>query len=318
MFEDYSGILWEDAKERSKEFLSPITRYDPDLVEEMRGVADGAGVDFYDILALNSRSELIFQGTEGADGCTSVAISPERSENKETLIGQNWEWKIIQRDACVILKIRQKNKPDIFMITEAGIIGKVGFNSAGVAVCLNAMSADKKPEGLPLHIALRGILNSTLLSDAILAAAREKLACCAFFMVGHKEGEVIGIEVGPDDFDVLYPANGAIAHANHFTSPRLSNFRDTMKLKFPDSFMRHGRANKLLNSIEGKIGVEDLKRVFSDHTGYPDSLCRHEDLRDPEGMRMGEVFSMIINLSKGEVSLAPGEPCQNQYQVYTL
>lgn len=318
MFEDFSGITWGSAKERAKEFLEPVGRYDPDLIEEMQGVADGAGLDFLDILTLNSRSELILQGTEGPDGCTSAAIAKERAKDACALLGQNWEWKTCQRAACVILRIRQKNKPDIFMITEAGIIGKIGMNSAGIAVCLNAMSADKKPAGLPLHIALRGILNSTLLGEAVCAAGREKLACCAFFMVGSKSGEVIGIEVGPDDFDVLYPKNCVIAHTNHFVSPRLAGFKDTLKLKFPDTYARGGRADKLLSAVEGSVGAEDLKRVFTDHAGYPDSLCRHDDLRDPEGLRFGEVFSVIFHLGTGEIEIAAGEPCRNPYKIYSL
>lgn len=57
----------------------------------------------------------------------------------------------------VMMKIRQKNgKPDIFMVTEAGIIGKTGFNSAGICLYLNALSTNQAPKGLPLHLAMRG------------------------------------------------------------------------------------------------------------------------------------------------------------------
>ena len=317
MFKDFSNIEWEDARERSKGFIAPIEQYSKDLLEELKGVAEGAGVDFLDILALNARSELVLQGAEGqSDGCTAIAVTPEKSKTGDVLIGQNWDWKSTQRDACIILKIRQNNKPDIFMITEAGIIGKLGFNSAGIGVCLNALSADKKPEGLPLHIALRGILDSEILSDAIVAAGRQKLACCANFLVAHTDGEAVNIEVGPDDFDVLYPENGIIAHTNHFLSLRLNNFKDTTKQKFPDTFVRYGRAMKFLKAIDGKVGTEDIKTIFKDHGGYPDSICRHDDLKDPVGLRAATVFSMMINLSKKEVELAFGEPCRAPYIPY--
>lgn len=43
--------------EKAKQFDAPLRAAHPDLVEEMEGVAEGAGVDYMVILALNTRSE---------------------------------------------------------------------------------------------------------------------------------------------------------------------------------------------------------------------------------------------------------------------
>ena len=56
-----------------------------------------------------------------------------------------------------------QDKPDrsIMMMTEPGIIGKVGMNSSGVGVSLNLLVAKKVPkDGLPIHILLRTALDS--------------------------------------------------------------------------------------------------------------------------------------------------------------
>ena len=58
LFWDYAGINWKKARERALFHLQAIERYDSDLVEEMEGLASGAGVDFEDILVLNARSEI--------------------------------------------------------------------------------------------------------------------------------------------------------------------------------------------------------------------------------------------------------------------
>ena len=93
-------------------------------------------------------------------GCTSIGISSDAGKNGDAFLAHNWDWKPSQRESMVIMKIRQKNgKPDIFMVTEAGIIGKTGYNSAGLCLYLNALSTDQAPKGLPLHIAMRGILD---------------------------------------------------------------------------------------------------------------------------------------------------------------
>lgn len=315
MFWDYSGINWEQAKSYASTFIPIIEEYDKDLIDEMQGVADGSGFDMKEILALNVRSEIVLQGNN-IDGCTSLALTPEVTQNNETWIAQNWDWKISQRDAIIILKINQQNKPNITLVTEAGIIGKLGFNDAGIGVCLNALASDSKPEGLPLHIALRGILNSPTLSDTIATVGKFNLSCCANFLIAHSEGEAITIEVGPNDYDVLYANEGMITHTNHFTSQRLINFKDTGKLAFPDTFLRLGRVNHLLNKVDHKIGLPDIKEILKDHNFYPDAICRHEDKNDELGKRVGTVFSIIMNLSKFELYIAPGCPCETEYHLY--
>ena len=47
-------------------------------------------------------------------------------------------------------------------LTEAGILGKIGLNDAGLGVCLNLLSttADGGRDGTPIHVLLRQMLQS--------------------------------------------------------------------------------------------------------------------------------------------------------------
>lgn len=324
MFLDYSGLTWERAKELSKRFIPVIEEYNADYLEEIRGVADGSGFDFEDILALNCRSELVFVGNEFDKvdgGCTSIGISSDAGKDNHAFVAHNWDWKTSQKDSMILMKVRQKNgKPDIFMVTEAGIIGKTGFNSAGIGLFLNALSTNQAPAGLPLHMAMRGILDCETLSEAIGAATRMNLGCCANFMIGHKNGECVDIEIENEDFDVLYPHNGIIVHTNHFISNRLplAPRSDTTKRKFPDSYIRLGRADKLLRNKRNNIDINDIMEVLHDHVEYPTCICRHDDPKLPRGLRIGTVFSMIVNLTEGRIHFCKGNPCEHEYEVFYL
>lgn len=320
MFWDYSNISWEDAKIMAKSFLEPIKSYNAHYLDEMKGIADGAGVAFEDILALNVRSELVLQGRPDvvADGCTSIAVTPEYSENEHTLLGQNWDWRASQREAIVILKISQQNGlPDIFLVTEGGIIGKYGFNSRGIGVCLNALAVNAPPSGLPLHIAMRGILDSQNLCEAILNATKLPLACASNFLLASAEGEIVDLEIGGGDFDVLYPDKGFLVHTNHFRSLRLppAPMRDISKAMWPDTFLRCGVAEKKLRNLH-KVSMDDLKKIFADHSDYPTSICHHEDLRDPEGKRLCTVISILMDLNQKELLICPSQPCEEPYETY--
>lgn len=198
MFKTYANLGWEEAKHRSRAYIEHISRYDSDLLEEIRGVAAGAGVELEDILALNARSEVILMSGSKmpSDGCTAVAVTPESTQDRHTILAQNWDWKGRQIEAVLVLKIIQQDKPAITMVTEGGIIGKVGFNDAGIGVCLNALGTVGNPYGLPLHIVLRGILDSRKLSDAIQKINAQPNACAANYLLAAKCGEALAWHAG--------------------------------------------------------------------------------------------------------------------------
>lgn len=322
MFRDYADIEWTKAKAYARTFIPAITAYDPEIMEEIRGVAEGSGYDLEDILALNVRSEIVMQGAQvrAMDGCTSFAFMPRMTATRETWIGQNWDWKLSQKPGMVILHIRQAQatKPDVTVVTEAGIVGKIGCNSAGVGVCLNALGSDKVVEGqvLPLHIALRGVLNSVTLSDAIRAAGTMNLSCCANFTMASASGQAVCMEIGPGDVGVAYAEDGYCAHTNHFYTPRMVNVRDTGRVAFPDTYLRLGRVHDYVRQIDGKVTIAHIKDMLRDHVGHPDSICRHEDELEPAEKRMCTLFSIIMVLDRGEMYLAPGSPCTYDYNLY--
>ncbi|MCK5213351.1 MAG: hypothetical protein KAQ74_05445, partial [Dehalococcoidia bacterium] len=159
----------------AESFVPFIEHYDVDLVEEMRGLAEGAKLELCEVAALNARTELTFSclpnslKDSSAGGCTSFGLLPEVTESGHLLIGQNWDWRAEAIGTSVVLQIEQANKPSIVMHAEAGTIGHRGLNSAGLGVCINYIRSELdgfKP-GLPFLIKLRGILNSARMSDAL-------------------------------------------------------------------------------------------------------------------------------------------------------
>jgi hypothetical protein len=62
----------------------------------MKGIAEGAGVKYEDILALNVRTEIAF-GSFVSDGCTALSwLDKTKGEGKgqKSYLGQNWDWDV--------------------------------------------------------------------------------------------------------------------------------------------------------------------------------------------------------------------------------
>ena len=324
-FAAVAGLTWDEAKRMAQQYRAVIAQYNPDYLDEMQGIADGAGVTFDDILLLNCRSEVVLRGFADAvpDGCTAMAATPCQTDGHRTLIGENWDWKLSQRESMILVKIKQtaSGRPDLLLLTEAGIIGKYGMNSAGLGFCFNALATDDFPEGaLPLHIACRGAMESRNLSEAIGKVTGRQLGCAVNFLFASRDGIAVDVEVSNDAFDVLYPQEGILAHTNHFRSLRLPRypFRDTAKKKWPDTFIRCGRAEELIRAVKGGVTVQDFMRVFADHADYPASICHHEDPTAPAYARVGTVMSFVMDLDRMELHLCMGSPCEQPFERYSF
>lgn len=322
LFYGYHQIGWKEARERALVHIDAIEKYDASLLEEMEGVASGAGVDFEDILALNARSEIALTGGRDkifSDGCTSIAVTPPAS--KETIIGQNWDWKGSQIDSLLLLRIKQEGRPDITMVTEGGVIGKIGCNSAGVAVCLNALITDKKSDEVPIHLGLRAVLNSSSYHEAISKVQGGQMASAANFLIAsHEEGGSMAanVEVSPFGIDMMTSPDGTVVHSNHICSPLLlKDLQDLNEFRNTDSMVRKARGEQLVNTAlaQGKdIDEESFKEWFCDKFNYPNSINHFANENAPAHRRSETVFSIIMNLSKGKTLLSIGKPTMDSYQ----
>ncbi|MET3289811.1 UNVERIFIED_CONTAM: isopenicillin-N N-acyltransferase-like protein [Brevibacillus sp. OAP136] len=322
LFWEMAKVKWEAARANSVQYISWIERYDAEILEEIRGISIGAELDLLDLIVLNARSEIItnLAGKDvPADGCTSMAAVPEITTGQEMLLGQNWDWNNRIKQGMIVLEIDQTPRPAILMVTEAGIVGKIGMNSAGVGVCLNFLGTTERQMGVPIHIVLRGILNSHTLPQAIGQVARLTRGTSANYLIAHKEGEVVDVETTSTNYDVLYPDHGWLVHANHFIGPRSILIEDTARIMSPDSHLRQGRASKLLTRYGNDVDTAAFKHIFSDHAASPDGICRHGETQPVDlgrPMISSTVFSIVMNLSEGTFELSGGQPCTEDYKKY--
>lgn len=322
LFHGYQHIDWEEAKRRGLEHYKAIEKYDPNMLDEMQGIADGAGVEFEDILALNARSEIALTGYKGqtfSDGCTAISVtSPITSD---TFIGQNWDWKGSQKESLLLLEIESENKPDITMITEGGMIGKIGFNSAGIGICFNALHTDKVSNEVPIHLGLRAVLNSNSLVEAVSKVKHGQMACAASFLIGYDDGLGNGLavnaEVSPFGIDFVGGNGGSLVHTNHMISDVLKkNLTDMNEFIHDDSTLRKLRAEQLIQSSikSGEpIHEKTFENWLSDNFNAPNSINHFENEFAPEHRRMETVFSIIMNLSKRTASYRIGNSVDEKY-----
>ena len=310
-------------------FAKEIENFAPHYLDEMRGIAKGAGVDFQDIVMINARTEVLAKARaekvkqadqEPGDGCTGALILPERSANGNLLHGQNWDWRAECADTSVVLRVRNDHGPDFLTFVEAGGLARSGFNSAGVSITANYLESDRdfRQLGVPLSLIRRKVLEQDIFSLAIKAVATTPKSCSNNIMLGMAQGFGIDFECTTNESFPIYPgADHLIVHANHWVSPvALSKLQDMGCENSPDSHYRDWRVRKLLNTKE-KLGRQDLKNAFFDTFGSPYSVCRPPRPGSHDNLS-ATVAMVIMEPAAGEMEVAPLPALNRVFTRYSL
>jgi len=271
-----------------KNYLPVVERFDPAYLDEMKGIADGADTAFENIFLLNARTEIMklalkpeerkkLLGAETPDGCTAVTVMPAASKDRSLLHAQNWDWKVECHETAVVLRILRDDGPDILTFTEAGMLARSGFNSAGVAITGNNLesSLDYRRAGVPLPMIRRKALEAAHLAIAMQTVYATAKTGSSNMAVSHSGGIAINFECAPDETFPLHPRDGLLIHANHWISPvALTKLKDTGIAYSPCTLYRDRRVCDLLRSHVGQITTDMVKQALLDDYQSPWSVCR--------------------------------------------
>lgn len=296
-------------RERAAKFQPTFDRYCPHLLDEMRGLSEGAGVTLEEAMACNIRSELRNAPNEG---CTTYVIGRKASARGEIIAGQNADLGPENIALAYVLHLQPKGKPDVLIWTFGGMLGYHGMNSAGVAHFENALGGGPPSRfGMPHYPVERMMLECDSLEQVFDLLRKMPLQYNANFVLCDGKGNIADVEATTTGPEIL-PDRGAdyVVHTNHYLCRRYSN-PENFKRSMADSFPRLDRMDSLIRSRVGSMEVEDLKRFLSDHSGYPTSICRHDS-------KMCTAASLIAEPARRSMHVALGNPCQHRYVTHAM
>lgn len=313
----YHGGPRGDAATAAALAFAPVLEvHAPDLLEEMRGIAAGAELDLAEVLLVNARSELMSAPLPGGE-CTALAATSPATAGGQVLLAQNWDWYTAVTAAPVLLRVRPPAGPEILTLAEAGQVGKVGLNSAGLGVCLNFLQHAHRGQGLPIHVLLRLMLESETLGAAAWQAYAHPRAGAANVLLAHAEGEVLDLELTASAVDHLYGDGGWLVHANHFESPLL-RAGDTGLVGSSSTLGRAARARRLLAAQAGSISTATFEAILRDHAYGHAAICRHPDPSLAAEEQTETRASLVMELADRRLHLWLGQPCHGITGAYSL
>ena len=188
------------------------------------------------------------------------------------------------------------------MITEAGIIGKIGMNDRGVGVCLNAIRArGLSTDRLPVHLALRAALESLSASRAVASLERQGVASSAHILIADA-GTAIGLEVtATTTTRVPAKEDGTILHTNHLLMHHPGVDEPPW---LDDSPVRMETMQANLAQVRDGLCLATFAALFENEENFPMSINRAQ-----VGQSTFEtIFNIVMDLKAKTAVIRIGRP----------
>jgi isopenicillin-N N-acyltransferase like protein len=214
---DPEGVI--RALLRDTDYLTAIRQAAPELLEEVRGIAEGAELTFETVFAFQLADEVWVNAPrlrqEGKrDKCSSLGAGA--AGTNAAWVAQNVDLENFRNGFQTVLHIRgSAAEPEQYIFTFAGYLGANGLNRHGVGLCVNALiPLAHAREGLPVAFVVRKTL-----------AQRSGRAAAEFLQrANHATGQnyILGSPEGVEDFECsankvvrFAPLAGVVYHTNH-------------------------------------------------------------------------------------------------------
>lgn len=308
-------LTWEGARIQARKYLPFAEERYPQYVDEMRGIAEGAHLEFDDVVVLNAM-EAVTMDALHLTRCTSFAVNETRTADGHVLAAHNEDWVPEDEDDVYVISAKPENEPPFLAMTYGGLLPNVGFNAYGIAQLIDSVYPNDSRIGIPRVVVSRAVLASRRISGAIGRTLVSRRAAGYNHLLVHESGEMYSVEVSARKFDILHGTDGYMTHTNHYLAPAMKEIEKDPE-ELISSRVRYFRANRLLRENSTHT-IETLQTIQKDHVNLPNSICNHNIAGIDPMDRESTIAALVIDLTAREMHITWGNPCQNSYHTYRL
>ncbi|HYH16058.1 MAG TPA: C45 family peptidase, partial [Flavisolibacter sp.] len=215
-----------DADSVNREFLATTTfpsiiqQWTPDLWQELKGISDGSGQPFEDVLAFQLVDEywgyLDRIANIQKEHCSAIGMAA--TKERPAYVAQNIDLDTYMHGYQVLLHLAPTaTTPEQYLVACAGQLGFAGMNSKGVGVVVNALLDLKNSvDGLPVAFIIREMLNKEKAADILSFLQIVKHASGQNYLIGVRDS-VYDYEASANQVVRFLPEqnSGLVYHTNH-------------------------------------------------------------------------------------------------------
>lgn len=298
----------------STDYIPAIKKWTPDLLEEIKGISAGSGIDFNTIFAFQLIDEMWTNSRliKLPHHCTSVGVNNFKKDSSSNIIAQNIDIPHFYHGYEVLLDIRINNSRKL-VTTFAGHIGANGLNNSIGITCNSLMDLKSSKDGLPVCCIVRSVLDRNTFEEAEQFITEIKHASGQNYIIGSYE-YVKSFECASDTVTEFWPdttnnytyhANSALTNTSYHPSfiEYVKNVFNTTPdaIKFGDSRLKLMETRIKNNQF---INISTIESVLSEKP-----ICKEDTWVST---------IMELNNDYSELRISPGRPDSIGYLVFRI
>ena len=175
VFDYYAHSDWSTVTNQALRYLEPIGAYHQGYLQEMEGIAEGAGVPFRDVFTINVRTEVMF-AAKARDASVALPHVGECSAfvaipvvDRPVLAGQNSDSLTHAFDATLILEAIQDEGPQVRHVGGGRPARQGGFRRVRTRHRHRALVGETAPASpVSFHVLLRAMLDARKPAERLL------------------------------------------------------------------------------------------------------------------------------------------------------
>lgn len=300
-----SGFSLEGISEEqlrfSRECESVVAEYAPELLEEMRGVADGGGLDPDLIKALPL--------TLPEPGCSVVAVAGGYTASGKPLFGRNYDFFRSFAKYAELHRTRPQGRLAHVGCSDHHVGRHDGLNEAGLAIAHSGPPGRERRPGVLFTLAIRAVLDTCrTVAEAASFLERVPHVGNTAFLVADASGDIAAVDASPEEARTTLLPGGFGFLANRFASEEMRVYETEERVPNDEARARNLRS---WFGLRAGFTEEDVRRVLAD----PDTgvcTCANEPETNPHADVT--LWSWTATLGEPGIRLSKGTPNQTPYE----
>lgn len=283
----------------------------PEILEEIGGIAEGAGVDYRDVLRLNLPVFLVWSFMPL--DCSQILVRPPAVADGRTYLAKTRDVGFARLRHVVLQRCHSEGHET----AEVSVAGSItwpgsGLTSRGLAFSTSGVWS-RRMTFAPEAARTAWLLTNTglLLRDSgdvadFAGRLRVQPRWTSMNLLVADDRSAVAFEAMPDRVVAARPADGVLIRTNHFLDPELAQL-GPRRDENPSSYYRFSVASRSVQASHGRWTHDALADLLTSHDGFPDlSLCRHR----VDGKGSWTLYASIANVTDRRFTVLLGNPCQ--------
>ncbi len=320
------GISADEYRRITRKYAELIGNRFPEVIDETRGIAEGAEIDYETALLLLFYWEVRDTVEHSVHECSSFVAAGDATIDGQPIATQNSDWplRMAGKGLGQAFHVSPKGRYKFLGRGLAGNLGRtsvIGFNEKGLSFVGSGIhQVEGAGFGFPALILTRIGLETCATVEEFITLVK---SIPNWSHAGENvdvvdmDGSMARISFSTPRTMIVQTKDHYIASTNHYHNKEMRQFGPPREDAYPSSYARYERLIELLQSNYGVIDREKAMNIMSDHK-YSDSppegtksICRH-------GTNRQTMTNLISDPARGEFWISEGTPCKRKYSKFKI